>query len=90
MNANIQATVDMLNRRIGELAAARDALLTLNRDGTFIPVRGAQKKKPNVSSARSAAQRKRWAEQKRKQRALAKAKTARKKATAKPKGQPAQ
>lgn len=68
----IQPSIDALNAEILRLTAARDTLVALTA-GTGAPI---NKKTPTLSAAGResirAAQRKRWAEEKRKQRAKAK------------------
>lgn len=59
---NLQPTIEALNAEIKRLVSARDTLLSLG---------GVSKEKP-TSNARSIAQRRRWAEQKRRQRDAAK------------------
>jgi hypothetical protein len=61
----LQPSIDALNAEIARLTSARDTLQGL------IP-KAVPNKKPTTSKARSAAQRKRWAEAKRLQREAAK------------------
>lgn len=63
----IQPSIDALNAEIDRLTSARDTLQAL-----AAPVAVNKKKMPTTSEARSAAQRKRWAEAKRLQRAATK------------------
>ncbi len=56
---NVQPAIDFLNAKIKELTSARDTLIAAQG--------GVPKEKP-ISSNRSLAQRRRWAEQKRRQR----------------------
>lgn len=63
----IQPSIDALNAEIQRLTSARDTLQALTAPAPA----PAQKKKP-TSSVRSEAQRKRWAEAKRQQRAAKK------------------
>lgn len=62
---NLKPSIDLLNAEIEKLTAARDTLVGLQ---TPQRVAKLKPKQPTVS-ARSEAQRKRWAESKRKQRA---------------------
>jgi hypothetical protein len=64
----IQPSIDALNAEIQRLTSARDTLQALAGPGA----KTINKKPPTKSSARSIAQRKRWAEQKRQQRAAEK------------------
>ncbi|HZP06750.1 MAG TPA: hypothetical protein VFB43_17760 [Terracidiphilus sp.] len=62
----IQPSIDALNAEIQRLTSARDTLRALAGPGA-----APKAKQPTNSNARSIAQRKRWAEQKRKQREAA-------------------